>query len=479
MDSTGLIRVPLVAEARRIVFRSTEPAALRDQLRTLAQIDQAHVLMLIDCNIIAVRDGRDILSAIAQLVAGDFAELGTGDPIRGLYLAYETALVARCPAAADVHVARSRNDINATVFALSCRQEVAGLIRETVRLVASIGNSIARAGAVEMPVFSHRRPGMPGTWELYLSAIAATVLRDAEGLLLVLDHLGVSPLGAGAGAGSSMPIDAARTAKLLGFTGAAPNALAAVAGRDAGLRALASAAILASNLGRLATDLQGWYAEHDAIALPDDLVGSSSMMPQKRNAFLLEHVLGKAGRTSGALAGALAACQGAPFANAVQVGTEAAAAILEGLTLAQQAATLAAIMIDGARPVARRFDEMNRTGAVAATALALELRRQRGIGFRDAHHSVGSALRAAGSGDPVGEAASALGLSASALGRAAAMTHGGGAGAAAARLRSDERKASARACRARLAQHARRWHRADRELETAVRRALDRKDDLP
>ena len=479
MDSTGLIRTRLVAEARRIVFRNPEPAALQDQLRTLARIDQAHVLMLVDCGIVAAADGRDVLRAIAQLVAADFAELATGEPTRGLYLAYESALVARCPAAADVHVARSRNDINATMFALSCRQRVADLIGETLRLVAAIGDSIERDGAVEMPVFSHRRPGMPGTWELYLSAIAAAALRDAEGLLLALDQLGACPLGAGAGAGSTIPIDAARTAALLGFTGAAPNALAAVAGRDAGLRALAAAAILTSNLGRFSADLQGWYADHDAIALPDALVGSSSMMPQKRNAFLLEHILGKAGRTSGALAGALAACHGAPFANAVQVGTEAAATILEGLTLAREAATLAALMIEGAKPMAEQFDKLGRTGAVAATALALELRQRRGISFRDAHHRVGSALRGADCDDPVGAAASALGLNASALGSAAAMIHGGGAGAAAAQVRSDAREASARACQARLARHRRRWHRAGRNLEAAVRRALDRKENLP
>src|SRR5262249_5618596 len=150
-----------------------------------------------------------------------------------------------------------------------------------------------------------------------------------------------------------------------------------------GLHAISAAAILTSNLSRMAADLITWYAQ-EAITLPDELVGASSIMPQKRNAFILEHILGRAGRVAGALTAALTACQGAPFANAVQVGTESVLAILDGISLAKETTTLSALMIDGARPVPQRFEVMSKQGAVGATALALELRHGRGLSFREA-----------------------------------------------------------------------------------------------
>ena len=322
MHDTGLIVRPLIAEARAIVFGGESEERVRETLHLLAKIDQAHTVMLVEANIIARSTGRDALRAVRKLIDLRFDSLIAREPVRGVYMLYEIALAERVPAAADLHVARSRNDISATLFALRCRRNVADLVGEVLRLVRSIDVSISRDGDVGMPVFSHRRPGMPGTWELYLSAVAEAVLRDAASLIEVLRRLDSCPLGAGAGAGSEIAIDTTRTAAFLGFGSAVTNSLEAVASRDAGLRAISAAAILGSNLSRMAADLIAWYAELDAITLPDELVGASSIMPQKRNAFILEHILGRTGRVAGALAASLTACHGAPFANAVQVGTE-------------------------------------------------------------------------------------------------------------------------------------------------------------
>jgi argininosuccinate lyase len=378
MHDTGLIVRPLLAEARAIVFGGEGEERLRETLHLLAQIDQAHTVMLVEATVIQRSVGRDALRAVRKLIASRFASVIAREPLRGVYMLYESALSEQVPAAADLHVARSRNDINATLFALRCRRSVAELLGEVLRLIQSIDDSIARHGEVGMPVFSHRRPGMPGTWELYLSAVANAVLRDAASLIEVLGYLDSCPLGAGAGAGTEIAIDTTRTAALLGFGSAVTNSLDAVASRDAGLRAVSAAAILASNLSRMAADLMAWYAEHDAIALPDELVGASSVMPQKRNAFLLEHISGKAGRVAGALTASLAACHGAPFANAVQVGTESVVAILDGLSLAKEATTLSALMVNGAKPVPDRFRTISKRGAVGATqALPDNLRNRR------------------------------------------------------------------------------------------------------
>lgn len=468
MHDTGLITHPLLHEARAIVFGGQSEERMRETLQLLARIDQAHTVMLIEAGIIPRPAGRDALRATRKLGASRFADILVREPVRGLYMLYETALAEEAPSAADLHVGRSRNDLNAALFAMRCRGSVADLVDEILRLVRAIDASIAREGEVGVPVFSHRRPGMPGTWELYLSAVGAAVLRDVASLIAVLQQLDRCPLGAGAGGGTEIAIDPARTAALLGFGSPVSNALDAVASRDAGLRAVSAGAILASNLGRLAADLLGWYADHQAISLPDELVGASSAMPQKRNAFLLEHVLGLAGRVTGALTASLAACHGAPFANAVQVGTEAAAAVLEGLALAKHATTLSALTITGARPVAEVFAALARRGAVGATALALQARRERGLSFREAHRQVGAALRASRSTDPVAEAAAALGFDASDVAKPSSPAFGGGAADAAAATRRTDLAEQRRACSAALGLYRARWRAAERELDAAV-----------
>ena len=468
-QDTGLIGRPLLPEARAIVFKSESEERVRETVRLIAAIDQAHTVMLVESKIVARPLGQAALRAVQALIGSGFDDVISREPVRGIYMLYESVLAEMAPGAADLHVARSRNDINATLFTLRCRRSVADLISEILRLVRSIEASIGRDGVVNMPVFSHRRPGMPGTWELYMSTIATAVLRDASDLVEVLRYLDVCPLGAGAGAGSEIEIDTARTATLLGFGFSPSNSLEAVACRDAGLRAIATAAILGSNLSRLAADLVVWYAEQNAISLPDELVGASSIMPQKRNAFLLEHILGMTGRLTGALSASLAACHGSPFANAIQVGTESVAAIFDGLSIAKDVTTLSALMIDGARPIADRFEAISRQGAVGATALALQMRHHHEISFREAHRRVGEALRTIRSDDPVREAASTLGLEAR-MDQHMAMKFGGGPGSA--ELRRNKIEQSIGACESQLSAYLARWRDAERSLETAVNRIV-------
>lgn len=478
MDDTGLIKRPLLEEARAIVFGSQSEAHMRETLHLQAGIDQAHTVMLVEAGIISRRAGRDVLRATRNLIASGFADVLAREPVRGLYMLYESVLAEAAEAAADVHVGRSRNDLNATLFAIRCRRRVADLAEEVLRLMGAIEASIARDRDVGVPVFSHRLPGMPGTWELYLSAVGAALLRDTASLVAVLQQLDRCPLGAAAGAGTEIAIDPARTAALLGFGSAVTNSLDAVASRDAGLRAVSASAMLTSNLSRLAADFLGRYAEHRAITLPDELVGASSIMPQKRNAFLLEHVLGLAGRVTGALVASLNACHGAPFANAVQVGTEAAAAALDGLTLARHAATLSALTIDGARPVPEVFTALAKRGAVDATALALQARRAHGLSFREAHRQVGAALLTSGSIDPVAEVAAVLDLDSSTISGASAMAFGGGGSAVPATARRFELAEQSRACIAGLRLYRDRWRAAERELDEVVDGTIHTNEDV-
>ena len=129
---------------------------------------------------------------------------------------------------------------------------------------------------------------------------------------------------------------------------------------------------------------------------------------------------------------------------------------------------MSALIIDGARPVPERFETISRRGAVGATALALELRRDHGLNFREAHRRVGEALRTAQSDDPVAEAAGTFGLAAPAVGQASTMAFGGGPATAAATKRRAKFAELVRACHADLDAYRARWISADRDLEAAI-----------
>jgi argininosuccinate lyase len=196
-------------------------------------------------------------------------------------------------------------------------------------------------------------------------------------------------------AGTDLPIDAAHTARLLGFGRPTRHALDAVASRDVPLRLLGAATGLTVVLSRLATDLQLWStAEFGLVEFPDRLVGGSSAMPQKRNAFLLEHVKAKPAQAIGAWAAAAAAMAGTPFTNTIEVGTEAVADLEPGWRAAEDSVALCQVLVSGARPRPERMLERAEQGFTTATSVANRLVVS-GVPFRTAHHQVGAAVRAA------------------------------------------------------------------------------------
>lgn len=155
------------------------------------------------------------------------------------------------------------------------------------------------------------------------------------------------------------------------------------------------AAILGVGLTRAAHDFAIWSTEEFGfLHMPDDLVGSSSMMPQKRNPFLLEHVQGKAAGCLGSFVGAVSAMSTAPYTNAIAVATDGVTHLWPGLQNITDAIGLFRLVVDGAAPVEDRMLERANAGNTVATYLA-ELLVQRGVAFRSAHYRVGELVSAA------------------------------------------------------------------------------------
>jgi argininosuccinate lyase len=393
VDDTGRIRRPLSPTARRIVFGT--PITGPPELALVSQVDRAHLVMLVEQDLVDRAAAAALLAEIEGLRATDFAALQRREARRGQYLLYEDWLASRLGdrTAGILRTGRSRNDLNATVLLLRLRPPVERLLTETLRLqVALLAGARRHAGTV-MPGYTHYQPAVPTTYGHHLGGVARAVDRDLAAISLAAAGLDTSPLGAGVGHGTAQPIAPTRTAALLGFERPAPHALDAVASRDIVLRLLSAAAVLGVTASRLAADLLVWTtAEFAFLELPDELVGSSSAMPQKRNPFLLEHVKGRSARAAGAFVAAATAMHAAPFANSVAVGTEGCAGVVEALDAAADSVTLLRLVVAGAKPHPGAMLTRAIAGQTTATAMAERLVAEEGLSFREAHHAVGQLL---------------------------------------------------------------------------------------
>ncbi len=392
-DNTGRIRRPLSPTARRVAF--PPPADAGDELGAVTEVDRAHLVMLAERGLVPADVAAAVLAEITQLRALDFAPLRNREARRGLYLLYEDWLVSRLGerTAGASRLGRSRNDLNATVFLLQLRAPYSGVLAALCRLQAVLLRGARRHGSLVMPAYTHFQAAFPTTFGHYLAGLALGLDRDLAGLATSGDGLERCPLGAGAGGGTCVAINPARTAELLGFSLPVAHSSDAVASREPALRLLAALAVTGVTLSRAAADLLLWTtAEFGFLELPDELVGSSSALPQKRNPFLLEHVKGKSAAPLGALVAAAGALHAVPYANSVSVGGEGAPHTFGALDAIADAATLLALVLAGVRPRPEVMATRARLGATTAAALAESTVAGGELSFREAHHLIGRML---------------------------------------------------------------------------------------
>lgn len=396
MENTGRILRGLTPGARNILFGKTVDNSMAAELNEVSQVDRAHLVMLARTGIVDRQPIREVLEEIDRLRAVSFAPLTGLSATRGLFLLYENYLIEKLGHATGgiLQTARSRNDLNATTLILRLRKPYRKLLREALRLQAALINRGRRSLDVVMPIYTHYQAALPVTFGHYLLGLAYAIERDIEGIMEAGKGLARCPLGAGAVGGTSLPIDPSLTAELLGFDRPAPHSIDAVASRDFVIRLLAAAAMLGITLSRLATDFLLWStSEFGFLTFPDHLVGSSSMMPQKRNPFILEHVKGRSAAPFGGLIAASMAMHGTPYTNSISVGTEAVNPIWSSLKSVTEATTLARLAVDGARPEGGPMLERAVQGYTTATELANRLVIEGGQDFRTAHHRVGAMIR--------------------------------------------------------------------------------------
>jgi argininosuccinate lyase len=291
--------------------------------------------------------------------------------------------------AGQAHLGRSRNEQTVTALRLFSKSAIDALSAGIARLVGALVEQ-GRSGAdAVMPGYTHTRAAEPITFGFWAAAHAWGLVRDRERLRDARTRVDVLPLGSGALAGASLPLDREAMAKDLGFAAISPAALDAVMDRDFAVELVSCCAQLQTHLARICEDLIHFAGpEYGFVRLPEAFTTGSSLMPQKKNPDALELVRGKAARVDGALLRLLVLLKGLPagYQKDLQEDKEA---VFDAVDTATGSVAVMTGVISG---LALERDVMRQAAAreeMMAAGLAVALARE-GMPFRKAHGVVGS-----------------------------------------------------------------------------------------
>jgi argininosuccinate lyase len=362
---------------------------------------KAHAAMLAKRGIITAQDAKRIAhgldTILSEIESGKFTFKRA---LEDIHMNVESRLTELVGAPAGrLHTARSRNDQVATDFRLWVRDAIDGLDAGLAAYQRALAEKALEHAATVMPGFTHLQPAQPVTFGHHLLAYVEMAGRDRGRFADARERLNENPLGAGALAGTSFPIDRAMTAKALGFKRPMANSLDAVADRDFVLETLSACAITAVHLSRFAEEIVIWSSPLTGlIKLSDKFTTGSSMMPQKRNPDAAELVRAKSGRIIGALIGLMTVIKGLPLAyqKDLQEDKEGAIDAIGALTLSLSAM---AGMVRDMEPDLARMKDAAGEGYSTATDLADFLVRTLKMPFRDAHHVTGRIVAKAAEAD--------------------------------------------------------------------------------
>ena len=350
----------------------------------------AHATMLREIGVLTARE----LSAIKKALVGIAADIAAGklklDPaLEDIHMVIESALIKRIgEPGRKLHTGRSRNDqvvLDLRLWARDAVDDLTGLVRRLQRAFVALAR---RDGAIVMPAYTHLQPAQPILAGHLLLAYVEMLDRDAGRLADCRKRINVCPLGSGAIAGTSIPLDRKRVAELLGFPAVAGNSIDATSDRDFRAELLFDLAAAGVHLSRWAED---WIifstAEFGFVELADAYCTSSSMMPQKKNADTLELIRAKSATAIGSLCGMLTLLKSLPSGYGRDLQDDKRL-VLPVVGAMKSALTVAAGVVGTAKFRRRRIAAALEGGFLDATAMA-EYLVGKSVPFRTAHQIVG------------------------------------------------------------------------------------------
>jgi argininosuccinate lyase len=396
----------------KLVLEETFEDAKVLLLEPLLAIQYAHLVMLADRRLIAADDAHAIREALDALDLEAVRAAEFDGSVEDLYFFVSRLVGQRCGTdrASALQMARSRNDVDMTMYRLRLREGLLTLTEAALRLRRAALAIAERHHHTLLAVHTHGQPAQPTTLAHYLLAVIEQLERDAVRLRAAFATVNRSPLGACAITGTGFAIDRQRTSALLGFDAPTGNTYGSIAAVDYLLEASAAMATLLTGLGRVVQDLLFWAtAEVGYVRLPDGFVQTSSIMPQKRNPVAFEHARALASR---ALAQAQAVWQvvhNTPFGDVVDTEDDLQPLVAGAFRDGWRAVELVAVTVAVAEFDVDRMRARAGSHWVTATELADTLARDHRLPFGAAHAVAAALVGRAGLGArPIGELASEL-----------------------------------------------------------------------
>lgn len=392
----GRISSPPHSAILRIVRHPISHAQLKRELIDISHLDLAYLLMLTKQRLLNPEQTLSLICSIQKLQKNIEKIAVHLDYSRGSYYAYEKYLEAELGVqiSGNNHIGRSRNDMQATLLLFCLKRVFQQIFYRILDFMHRIVDTAAQSHHIPLPIYSQYQPALPGNYSYYLMALYENLHRILTDFIHLEPLINTSPLGSGAGSGTDLPIDPFYVAELLGFKNSATHALDAIANRDTALRFASILSNLSILFSRIAQDFQIWTTkEFQFFVLPDALCGSSSMMPQKKNPYILEIIKNKAVDISIEAHAMHLKMHKVPIGNSVEVSSAALDPIYTLQTKCSDCLELLQLVISEALPQEKNMLLSHKKGVTVAVHIANELMRNRSISFREAHRIVGSLIK--------------------------------------------------------------------------------------
>ncbi|NIX75030.1 argininosuccinate lyase [Microvirga terricola] len=394
-DDKSVFPNPIYKET---VLRPLFDGAKAHHVDGFRRIDRAHLVMLTETGILDRKQASAIARALEAIDAEvDVPALTYTGEVEDFFFLIEKELKRRLgpDLAGRLHTARSRNDIDHTLFKLGLKERIDVLLAKARNLAGVLINVATREQETLIVAYTHGQPAQPTTFGHYLGAVIEVLLRDIERLVEARAIVDRSPMGAAAITTSGFPVDRSRMATLLGFSQPLQNSYSCIAAVDYVTATYSAIELMFLHLGRPIQDLQFWTSfEVGQVYVPNAFVQISSIMPQKRNPVPIEHLRHLSSQTFGRARAMLDVMHNTPFTDmndsegeTQAMGYQAFASAARVLDLL--AALVADIRIDGAR-----VQDNIRRSCITVTELADSLVRREGLSFREAHEIAAAVAKA-------------------------------------------------------------------------------------
>lgn len=383
---------------KRTVLSPLFEGALAHFVNPVRSINQAHLVMLLKTGILDKPAVKELALALSDIDESlDLASLEYTGEHEDYFFLVESELRNRVGAdkAGMLHTARSRNDMDHTVFKMVLKQKSRQLLDHALALSESMLNKAKIERDTIIVAYTHGQPAQPTTYGHYLCAAAEVLQRDIDRLQAAYKNLDHCPMGAAAITTSGFPIDRDQMAELLGFSSPLRNSYGCIASVDYITGWYSAVKLLFLHLGRVIQDMQFWSAfEVAQLYVPNSLVQISSIMPQKRNPVPIEHLRHLASVTCGRCDTIVNTMHNTPFTDMNDSEGEVQQAGYAVYDSGSRVLELLTTLIEQCSINESRVTETSNKACITITELADTLVRQESLSFRQAHEIAAQTAKA-------------------------------------------------------------------------------------